>query len=78
MGESYGGKSQRNGDGDKIRGAEHASELLLTILCASAFYIVAPALLNDALPEANPATYLTISAGITFPLNIVLGIPIYW
>ncbi len=52
--------------------------LLMTILCSSASYIVAPTLLKDALPEANPAKYLTMSLGITFPLNIVIGIPTYW
>jgi len=52
--------------------------LLLMILCASSSYIVAPALLKEALPEANPAKYLTMSLGITFPLNIVFGIPTYW
>ncbi len=57
---------------------EHGDALLLTILCASASYIVAPAILKDALPEANPAKYLTMSMGITFPLNIILGIPVYW
>lgn len=59
-------------------GFEHGDALLLTILCASASYIVAPAILKDALPEANPAKYLTMSMGITFPLNIILGIPVYW
>ena len=62
----------------KAFGFEHGDALLLTILCASASYIVAPAILKDALPEANPAKYLTMSMGITFPLNIVLGIPVYW
>jgi hypothetical protein len=62
----------------KAFGFEHGDALLLTILCASSSYIVAPAILKDALPEANPAKYLTMSMGITFPLNIVLGIPIYW
>lgn len=52
--------------------------LLLTILCSSASYIVAPTLLKDALPEANPGKYLTMSLGITFPLNIIFGIPLYW
>ena len=62
----------------KAFGFEHGDALLLTILCASSSYIVAPAILKDALPEANPAKYLTMSMGITFPLNIVLGIPVYW
>jgi len=59
-------------------GFDHGDALLLTILCASSSYIVAPAILKDTLPEANPAKYLTMSMGITFPLNIVIGIPIYW
>ncbi len=62
----------------KAFGFDHGDALLLTILCASSSYIVAPAILKEALPEANPAKYLTMSMGITFPLNIVLGIPIYW
>ncbi len=62
----------------KMFGFDHGDALLLTILCASSSYIVAPAILKDALPESNPAKYLTMSMGITFPLNIVLGIPIYW
>lgn len=57
---------------------DHGDALLLTILCSSSSYIVAPAILKDALPQANPAKYLTMSMGITFPLNIVLGIPVYW
>ncbi|MEM1440711.1 MAG: sodium-dependent bicarbonate transport family permease [Verrucomicrobiota bacterium] len=62
----------------KAFGFEHGDALLLTILCASASYIVAPAILKESLPEANPAKYLTMSMGITFPLNIILGIPVYW
>lgn len=62
----------------KLFGFQASDALLLTILCASASYIVAPAILKDALPEANPAKFLTMSLGITFPLNIVVGIPVYW
>jgi hypothetical protein len=62
----------------KFFGFDHGDALLLTILCASSSYIVAPAILKDALPEANPAKYLTMSMGVTFPLNIILGIPVYW
>ncbi len=61
-----------------VFGFAHGDALLLTILCASSSYIVAPAILKEALPEANPAKYLTMSMGITFPLNIVIGIPVYW
>ncbi|MFP4282213.1 MAG: sodium-dependent bicarbonate transport family permease, partial [Opitutales bacterium] len=62
----------------KLFGFAPGDTLLLVILCASASYIVAPAILKDALPEANPAKFLTMSLGITFPLNIVFGIPLYW
>ena len=44
---------------------------------ASASYIVAPAVLRYAIPEANPALYFGLSLGITFPLNILVGIPAY-
>lgn len=62
----------------RLFGFQPGDTLLLTILCASSSYIVAPAILKDALPEANPAKFLTMSLGITFPLNIVIGIPAYW
>ena len=50
---------------------------LLMVLAASASYIAVPAVLRYALPEANPSLYFGLSLGITFPLNILLGIPIY-
>jgi hypothetical protein len=50
---------------------------LLMVLAASASYIAVPAVLRTALPEANPSLYFGLSLGLTFPLNIVLGIPIY-
>jgi hypothetical protein len=62
----------------KIFDLEPGDSLLLIVLCASASYIVAPAILRDTLPGADPAQYLSMSIGITFPLNIILGIPLYW
>ena len=50
---------------------------VLATLAASASYIAAPAAVRVALPQASPALYLTSSLAITFPFNIVLGIPIY-
>jgi len=50
---------------------------LLAVLCSSASYIVVPAAMRMALPEANPAYYVTLSLAITFPFNMVLGIPLY-
>ncbi len=50
---------------------------LLMVLAASASYIAVPAVLRYALPEANPTLYLGLSLGVTFPLNILFGIPAY-
>jgi hypothetical protein len=50
---------------------------LLMVLAASASYIAVPAVLRTALPEPKPALYFGLSLGLTFPLNIVLGIPVY-
>ncbi len=51
---------------------------VLGTLAASASYIAAPAAVRAALPEANPALYLTASLAITFPFNVVFGIPVYF
>ena len=50
---------------------------VLATLAASASYIAAPAAVRIALPEANPALSITASLGVTFPFNLVVGIPIY-
>ena len=54
-----------------------ADAALLMVLSASASYIVVPAVLRYAIPEANPAIYFGLSLGVTFPLNILIGIPLY-
>ena len=54
-----------------------ADAALLMVLSASASYIVVPAVLRHAIPEANPSLYFGLSLGITFPLNILLGISLY-
>jgi hypothetical protein len=51
--------------------------LLLMVLAASASYIAVPAALKLAIPEASPSLYLGLSLGLTFPLNIIFGIPFY-
>jgi hypothetical protein len=51
--------------------------VLLMVLAASASYIAVPAVLRHALPEVNPALYMGMSLGITFPFNIIFGIPLY-
>ena len=50
---------------------------LLMVLTASASYIAVPAVVKDAIPDANPAIYLGLSLGVTFPFNIIIGIPLY-
>lgn len=50
---------------------------ILTVLCASSSYIAAPAAISVALPKANLPLALTSSIGITFPFNLVVGIPLY-
>jgi len=51
--------------------------VLMMVLAASASYIAVPAAMRVALPEADPAIYLTLSLGVTFPFNLTLGIPLY-
>ena len=51
---------------------------LLMVLAASASYIAVPAALKLAIPEASPTLYLGLSLGLTFPLNIIVGIPFYF
>ena len=50
---------------------------LVAVLAASASYIAVPPAMRLAVPEANPSLYLTLSLGITFPFNVVVGIPLY-
>jgi len=50
---------------------------LLMVLTASASYIAVPAVVKDAIPNANPAIYLGLSLGVTFPFNVIIGIPVY-
>jgi len=58
-------------------GLSIASTAVMMTLAASASYIAVPAALRIALPQANLATALTMSIGITFPFNLLLGIPLY-
>lgn len=54
-----------------------ADATLLAVLAASASYIAVPAVLRHAVPEARPAVYIGLSLGVTFPFNLLLGIPLY-
>jgi len=50
---------------------------LLTTLAASASYIAVPAAMRLALPAADPSLHVTLSLAVTFPFNVMIGIPLY-
>ena len=58
-------------------GFSQGDALLFTVLCASASYIAVPAAMRLAVPEANPGFYISMALGITFPFNIIVGLPLY-
>jgi hypothetical protein len=51
--------------------------MIMGVLAASASYIAAPAAIKASIPDANPSIYIGMSLGITFPFNLIFGIPIY-
>lgn len=60
-----------------VLGLSPGGVALTMTLAASASYIAVPAAMRVALPEADPAIYLTLSLGVTFPFNLTVGIPVY-
>lgn len=60
-----------------IVGLSTGGTAVLATLAASASYIAAPAAVRIALPKASPGLYVTASLGVTFPFNLVVGIPLY-
>ncbi len=60
-----------------LSGMSIGGSAILGAMAGSASYIAAPAAVRIALPQANPAYYLTLALGITFPFNLALGIPLY-
>ncbi len=63
--------------GTFVLGFSEGGAMLVAVLAASASYIAVPPAMRLAVPEANPSLYLTLSLGITFPFNVVFGIPLY-
>lgn len=61
-----------------VIGLSQGGAVVFAILAASASYIAAPAAVRVSLPEANPGYYVTASLGITFPFNLVVGIPLFF
>jgi hypothetical protein len=60
-----------------VLGLPSGSLLILTALAASASYIAAPAAMRTAIPEANIGLAMLASLGLTFPFNVIIGIPLY-
>ncbi len=61
-----------------LAGLSIGGATVLGAMAASASYIAAPPAVRMTLPEANPTFYLTASLAITFPFNLIAGIPIYY
>ena len=61
----------------KLIGMPPGDSLLFSVLCASASYIAVPAAMRLTVPEANPSLYVSTALAVTFPFNIIVGIPLY-
>ena len=61
----------------KLIGMPEGDSLLFAVLCASASYIAVPAAMRMTVPEANPSLYISTALAVTFPFNIIVGIPMY-
>ncbi len=59
-------------------GLSQGNSFIFTVLCASASYIAVPAAMRIAIPEANPGIYVPVALAITFPFNIIAGLPLYY
>lgn len=62
----------------KVIGLDSGTGMLFIILTASSSYIAVTAAIRIALPEAKLAIYLPMSLALTFPFNILIGLPIYF
>jgi hypothetical protein len=51
---------------------------MFSILAASASYIAVPAAIKISVPKANPGLFLPMALAVTFPINITIGMPIYY
>lgn len=61
----------------RLIGISVGNALLFSVLWASASYIAVPAAMRMTVPEANPSLYISMALALTFPFNIIIGIPIY-
>ncbi len=58
-------------------GLQPGNALLFTVLCASASYLAVPTAMRMTVPEAKSSYYISTTLGVTFPFNVVVGIPVY-
>jgi uncharacterized protein len=63
--------------GGKLLGLSTGGVAIMATLAASASYIAAPTAMRIAVPQANAALSITAALGITFPFNVIVGIPLY-
>ncbi len=61
-----------------LAGLSVGGATMLAAMAASASYIAAPPAVRITLPDANPTFYLTLALAITFPFNVLVGIPVYF
>jgi hypothetical protein len=61
----------------RLLGLGAGDALLFTILCASASYIAVPAAMRFAIPQASPGIYVPMALALTFPFNVLIGLPLY-
>lgn len=61
-----------------LLGLDQGNSFMFTVLCASASYIAVPAAMRIAIPDANPGIYVPVALAITFPFNIMVGLPLYY
>jgi hypothetical protein len=57
---------------------ELSNRFMFAILAASASYIAVPAAMKISVPKANPGIFLPMALAVTFPINITIGMPLYF
>lgn len=61
----------------RVAGLNVGDAVLLAVLASSASYIAVPAAARIAIPKAEPAVYIGMALAVTFPFNVIAGIPLY-
>jgi hypothetical protein len=55
-----------------------SNRFIFAVLAASASYIAVPAAMKMSVPQANPGLYLPMALAVTFPVNITVGMPVFY